>query len=1333
MTTATAAKITQETIEFIEQFATIIGVKPVQTISNLKDGITASTSMQTQDIVNAVISTEQTILALATSFGKSVVPVVGYGVGLASLANNVNQIKGQLDNNQPVSISLIAQALSDTAGLLSSGAFAAATATALTPAGPAFAALGGGLVVVSGLLTFTALAVGDGTLSPSMNAPLVSFNNALNGFYERFAGSVSKGMDLVGAKMDAFLASLEDGVLDLSLGMQEHFTKLLDDIRAGFQQAEVTRSPLVLDLNGDGVKTLGTWGEVHFDHDGNGFAERTGWTDPGDGLLVLDKNSNGTIDNGAELFGNYTRLPSGATADNGFQALASHDSNADGKIDVADKDFAALRVWKDANSNGITDAGELITLAALGIKSIGLAYENQVVTDKNGNQHLQAGQYQDGSGGSHSIKDVWFSVDTARTVDRDVAAVGASTEALPDIAGFGNVRSLHQAMAHDTTGRLQGLVQQFIAATDVGNRESILSTLIYAWAGVEEVDPGSRAATQIYGNAIGDARKLEALEEFLGEDYIGTWCWGEADPNPHGPAAKILSSVFDKLAEYVSSQLLIQTRFKDLYDSVALEWNASTSKYDIDVSATVALLKTVYDANAQQGIVQMAEFAAALKFSGDFGGSAIAAVRASGSGGNTGFDTALAGFGMNNTVGTAGDNRLYGTDSANDLMYGFGGNDDLSGAGGNDTLDGGTGNDYLQGGAGADSYVFTRGWGQDIVFNGDNDAVGVNHDKIVFGAGIAPSEITAKRVGFDLILTLEGAADKISVFSYFDTDGASSYAVETIQFADGTIWNVATVKAKVLAGTAGDDTIAGYSSADTLNGLDGNDTQRGWEGNDTINGGNGRDTLYGDEGDDAVRGDAGADSLHGGVGNDTLSGGTGDDYLYGDADADRLDGGAGKDYLTGGAGADVYLFGKGRGQDTVYNYDNDTQGTNADKVLLDAGIATTGVTLLRSYGDLVLKINGTDDQLTIQGYFNSDGATDSAVETIQFADGTVWDVATVKTKVLAGTAGNDALSGYAGADRLTGLDGNDTIRGADGNDTVLGGNGADYLYGDAGNDIVNGDAGADNLSGGVGNDTLSGGTGDDYLYGEDGADRLDGGTGKDYLSGGAGADVYLFGKGHGQDTVYNYDNDTQGTNADKVLLGADIVATGVTLLRSYGDLLLKINGTDDQLTIQGYFNSDATTSSTVETIQFADGTVWDVAAVKTKVLAGMAGNDAISGYAGADRLTGLDGNDTIRGADGNDTLIGGNGADYLYGDEGNDTVNGDAGADNLYGGAGTDTLSGGTGDDYLYGDADADRLDGGAGKDYLTGGGGADVYLFGKGHGQDTVYNYDNDTQGTNA
>ncbi len=113
--------------------------------------------------------------------------------------------------------------------------------------------------------------------------------------------------------------------------------------------ASTIPSPIVLDLNGDGVTTTALTSGAYFDHAGDGFAEQTAWVSPEDGLLVRDLNHNGTIDTGAELFGNNTKLANGQKAANGFLALADLDTNKDGKIDASDTAFSELQVWKDAN------------------------------------------------------------------------------------------------------------------------------------------------------------------------------------------------------------------------------------------------------------------------------------------------------------------------------------------------------------------------------------------------------------------------------------------------------------------------------------------------------------------------------------------------------------------------------------------------------------------------------------------------------------------------------------------------------------------------------------------------------------------------------------------------------------------------------------------------------------------------------------------------------------------------------------------------------------------------------------------------------------------------
>jgi hypothetical protein len=106
--------------------------------------------------------------------------------------------------------------------------------------------------------------------------------------------------------------------------------------------------PLVLDLGGDGPNLTGvSVAAPTFDVNHTGFAIHTGWVQPTDGMLALDRNGNGVIDNGTELFG-------GLGVD-GFDALRAYDSNSDGIIDASDPVFAQLRVWQDLNQDAVSD------------------------------------------------------------------------------------------------------------------------------------------------------------------------------------------------------------------------------------------------------------------------------------------------------------------------------------------------------------------------------------------------------------------------------------------------------------------------------------------------------------------------------------------------------------------------------------------------------------------------------------------------------------------------------------------------------------------------------------------------------------------------------------------------------------------------------------------------------------------------------------------------------------------------------------------------------------------------------------------------------------------
>jgi hypothetical protein len=214
--------------------------------------------------------------------------------------------------------------------------------------------------------------------------------------------------------------------------------------------------PLVLDLDGDGLETIALEDSAaYFDGDGDLFAERTGWLGGDDGFLVLDKNANGLVDDGSELFGSATQ--------GGFAALSAYDSNGDGKISAADAMWNALRVWQDKNSDGASTADELKSLAALGIVSINLGTTALGVTTPQGTQLLARGSFTRADGSTGRAYDAIFdtnATDTRYTGERGAAPWAPATAI--NAKGFGRITDLSVAVANDVA--LDALLQTTAAS-----------------------------------------------------------------------------------------------------------------------------------------------------------------------------------------------------------------------------------------------------------------------------------------------------------------------------------------------------------------------------------------------------------------------------------------------------------------------------------------------------------------------------------------------------------------------------------------------------------------------------------------------------------------------------------------------------------------------------------------------------------------------------------------------------------------------------------------------------------------------------------------------------
>ncbi|WP_165392183.1 calcium-binding protein [Pseudomonas tructae] len=1042
-------------------------------------------------------------------------------------------------------------------------------------------------------------------------------------------------------------------------------------------------SPLILDLDGDGVETSGLAAGIYFDHGGDGLRELTGFAAADDGLLALDLDGDGKITRGAELFGDQTLLADGSKARNGFQALARLDSNADGKVDSADSAFSSLRVWRDLNQNGVSDEGELYSLSQLGIQSLALKYTEQTQADAFGNEHRQVGSFTKDNGQQATMTDVWF-VRNPSLVKEDLLEVSAAIAQLPDAAGFGKVHSLHQAMVRDASGELQSLVGEFVGAQSRQQRQAVLEKLIFKWT-------GQTGEYRNYYQSIIDARRIGALEAF----------YGDAIDLPRGSGqeyAAIFNGLFRDLVDTVFYQLASSTHLQPLFNQIGWVKDNGTGAWLGDFSRIIDDLVGVVQSDPARGQETLLDFIQAVRGVNTGSGRNLELLRG-----------ALHGFIQGNDLTVYSSSAVAAvvatlTQGATSLTYRYGtsGDDTLSLGESNDLVHGGRGNDTLAGGRGSDVYLFNLGDGQDRISD-DNEYQSNNIvDTLRLGSGIFARDISVSRVGKDLLLSHSNGQDSITISNWF-AQNSGRYQLERIEFADGQVWKSADLSAQVLRflGGSGDDVYTGVSA-------DFSQILSGGAGNDILTAG------------------AGEDLLRGGIGNDVLNGGAGADiYIYNLGD-----------------GQDVIAddnFGNGNDKVDILRFGNSIAPA-------DLAVSRSGLDLLLSHSNGVDRITVKNWFASNSGRYQLERIefADNSVWTsaelnarlLQQLGGEGDDIITGVSadfvQSLNGGAGNDTLTSGGGADRLEGGVGNDTLYGGSGSDLYLFnlGDGRDVLRDDSsfngsdidvlrfgagisaddiivtrsGNHVLlshrngqdsvmikdwfaaadgryrlerieftdgtlwtsamvsapllvqNGTEGDDVLTGpGTGNQIINGLAGNDTLTASGGNDQLTGGTGNDVLYGGSGSDLYLFNLGDGQDVLRD-DSSYSSGNIDVLRFGAGIGPQDITVTRSGNHVIFSHGNGQDRISVQDWF-STLDDRYKLERIEFADGTVWSSSMISTAllVISGSEADDVLVGPStGNQTLNGLAGNDTLTASGGNDQLSGGTGNDRLYGGSGSD-------------------------------------------------------------------------------
>ena len=428
-------------------------------VNSLQTGVgipNAGYSFSQGDFWQGVTGLGSALEGLASLAGRGS-PILATGLGLADIGLSLTDIAHDATTTgfvQKSDVTSLAAGVAGTLGGITLAVTSAAVTTAVLPV-----VLGAALVVTAAALTVQAqMQAGE---EPWETPEIKQMNDAAKKFMDDF-GDVAKQITdalLDPAFWEAFAeqgAKLFDPLLD-PLNEAGHWIgqnlptpqEIRDAVKNAWDRAKdfvLRRDPLTFDLDGDGLETVGasSTNPILFDHDGDGTKNGTGWIASDDAMLVLDRNGNGTIDNGRELFGDSTLKSNGQTATDGFDALADIDSNADGVVNNQDAQFTNLKLWRDLNQDGTSQTGELFTLNALGIASINITNTANSQTLANGNQLTNTGIYTKADGTTGSVADINLANDTFHRQFGNV--LNTTTVAnLPDMQGSGAVRDLREA------------------------------------------------------------------------------------------------------------------------------------------------------------------------------------------------------------------------------------------------------------------------------------------------------------------------------------------------------------------------------------------------------------------------------------------------------------------------------------------------------------------------------------------------------------------------------------------------------------------------------------------------------------------------------------------------------------------------------------------------------------------------------------------------------------------------------------------------------------------------------------------------------------------------
>jgi Ca2+-binding RTX toxin-like protein len=1170
--------------------------------------------------------------------------------------------------------------------------------------------IAGASAIGAGIMTTLAVGVGVGYLTEaaynakifddgtsSASDKLAEFVNAFN--YNQFKDDLY----LVASEGPEFLIESAQERLSSLLTDTQTIGNYLSNLLFSLTQSEAISTPgvvdpLALDLNHNGQIDLIALNNSNafFDLDNDGLREQVGWVGSGDGFLVLDENNNGSVDNIEELFGGVDEF--GNTVE-GTQELRNYDLNNDNVIDNQDAIFSELKIWQDLNQDGITDEGELTSLADHNITSINLN-TTQSNLNQDGNVILSNGDYtylddeqtnQTGllsnlelainqtNSGSYVYQD-----NLGNTIDY---TLNLETLILPFSRGYGDTKAWHIAASEDEV--LLNLLKNIknINNPEAQTNQSDLTTFqnldqkieqfIYQWTNTTDVT-GNRGAF--------DGKKLAALEAIRGVSFLDS----AGNTNVQDRQVNLVQAAWDGLFDMVKDRILVQSVFADIFANSFYDFETDSIDFNgLDQDTIINNIGGYFENNSLSVIEQqylnyhisgiLSNYIQHPEYHNIIGLSTY----------EEQLFLQIASVSGSSVVkiidGTSDDDYINMSSNFGSLISGGDGDDTMFNPNVySDVIIGGKGDDNISGNnAGDDIYIYNIGDGKDTISEYHYSAsapasitqASNGNDKIILGEGIARQDVyfVSGVAGQLEIHFRNNPDDQITILRQF----LNINKIEILQFADGTIVDL--------------------SNEDDLN----------FE-------------YYGTNNDETING-----TIH----NDIIEGKGGDDFL------------------NGKKGDDVYIYNLGDGHDIISEYYNihnpgGIEDYGNDKIIFGEGILIDDIYFSRIDRDIIIRFrNSTNDSITIPNQIRS---LSNRIETLQFADGSTFNIdnAASLTFEYLGTQGNnnvgDRYQASSSNDIINTLGGDDTINAGSGDDIINAGVGDDIINGNQGDDIYiynNGDGndtinekegntsavfgydkiqfgegitaddlyfsgddnkliikfknsatgsitilnqwnsqyqietaqfadgstldltnrnqfnfiyegteGSDIINSSSGDDIINAGAGDDIIDAKGGNDIINAGAGEDLITGrNSGDDTYIYNLGDGKDMIKEYDNSStihinSSFGNDKIQFGEGITRDNLYFeANTNDDLVINFrNSPDDKITI---FKHLYGALYQIETLQFADGSTLDLTNV----------NNLNFEYYGTDE------NDSIYGSDIDDEIQGGKGDDYLSGRLGNDS------------------------------------------------------------------------------